>query len=100
MSKVTMATIKSFVRKNQDKLYISCLSSFDGMTDCVQQSDDCSFAPAKPTELNNSGTHTLGIRGAWFVGHSRDYFTPFSDSGFVGYEVSNCCGNFRIAVKQ
>lgn len=99
MAKVTLATIKSFVRKNRDALYIRTLSSFDGMTDCVQPCDNREFrkAEAAPEHMTRN---TLGVRGAWFVFDSRDYFTPISENGFIGYHVYNCCGSFDLAVKQ
>ena len=44
--------------------------------------------------------NTLGVAGAWFVNGSRDYFTEYMDDEFIGYEVSNCCGNFILAIKR
>lgn len=35
--KITRATIKSFVKKNKDQLYISNKSDFDGMVDGVTE---------------------------------------------------------------
>jgi len=98
MSKVTMATIKSFVRKNQGKLYIRTKTSFDGMTDGCEPCADRSFTPAQQSDLSNAPTHTLGIMGAWFVGQSRDYLTPINEGGYIGYHVYNCCGSFDLAV--
>ena len=97
MTKVTMATIKSFIRRNEGKLYIRCKSTFDGMVDGVRPVDGKpEFTPAQP------GAHaenSMGINGAWFVGGSRDYLTPISENGFVGFHVYNCCGSFDIAVR-
>ena len=42
--------------------------------------------------------HTLGVVGAWFVGRSRDYFSPFNEDGWTGIRVSNSCGSFVLAV--
>jgi hypothetical protein len=99
MSKVTMATIKSFVRKNQGKLYIRTKTRFDGMVDGCEPCKDQDFSPALQSDLTNASSHTLGIAGAWFVGQSRDYLNPINDGGFVGYHVYNCCGSFDLAVK-
>ncbi len=66
--KITKATLKSFVRKNADRLFIMNLSDFDGMTDCVQQNDAARFRPVKPSDIANPESHTLGISGAWLVG--------------------------------
>jgi len=94
--KATMATIKSFVKKNRQALLIDTESSFDGMQDGVRACEDRGFTPAL------EGPHpenTLGIQGAWFVGSSRDYLTPFCKDGLEGYRVYNCCGSFSLAIK-
>ena len=96
-SKITLSTIKAFVRKNPD-LLIKCVSDFDGMTDCVEQNRGAQFKKAEPSERNPE--NTLGIRGAWFVKGSRDYFTPFQENGLKGFEVYNCCGSFILAVQE
>lgn len=94
--KITLATVKSFVKKNRNGLYIRVGSRFDGMNDCVMPVNG-GFSPAK--ESGNT-ENTLGIAGAWFVRDSRDWFTPYDDGTFTGYEVSNCCGNFILAIKK
>jgi len=100
MKKITLATIKSFIRKNKSNLFLNVKSSFDGMTDCIEFRN-YGFNPIKNTEwAQNNHKHTMGIQGAWFVGQSRDYFSEYSKNGFFGYEVSNCCGSFVLAVKN
>ena len=95
--RITKATLKSFIRKNTDRLFIKNLSDFDPMTDCVQACDG-GFRPVGPAHVVNS--HNLGIAGAWLVGQSRDYFTSYKRDGFEGIEVYNSCGNFIIAVQR
>jgi hypothetical protein len=103
MSKITLSTVKSFIRKNDGKLFINVKSSFDGMTDCCESLHD-GFQPAKKSKLpecfSNCIDNTLGIAGAWFVGSSRDYFREYSDQTFTGITVSNCCGHFVLAIKK
>jgi hypothetical protein len=96
--KVTRSTIKSFIKRemSRDNLYIKNNSSFDGMVDCVMPITDTGFRKATPSNLSED--YTLGVSGAWFVGSSRDYFTPFANDNFIGYEVDNCCGSFLIAM--
>jgi len=95
----TMATIKSFIKKNDGKLFIKNLSNFDGMVDCVMPCDDKGFrAVTKPDEGYNH-ENKLGIQGAWFVLHGGDRVYEYSDGYYEGYEVYNCCGNFIIAVE-
>jgi hypothetical protein len=95
--RVTIATIKSFIRKHGDAVHIRYLSSFDGMTDCVQSFD----GPRAwhPRRVGEHPDHDLGIAGAWFVLRSRDYLSPITEDGFTGYHVSNSCGSFDLAVR-
>lgn len=97
MKKITLATIKSFINKNRNNLFINVQSSFNGMTDGVDPVDG-GFESARATDhvVNN----TLGIVGAWFVKRSNDYFTAYDDGKFVGYEVYNSCGTFVIALEK
>ncbi len=96
--KTTLATIKSFVKKNDGRLFIKCKSSFDGMVDCVMPTGDGAFHAALKADAHHDAN--LGIQGAWFVRGSRDWFTPYEDEQFTGYDVSNCCGSFTLAVKK
>lgn len=109
MAKITLATLKSFVRKNEGKLFIECCSSFDGMTDCVETNHDAEFKPAQKmyykdgrpfVALEGQFDNTLGYDGIWLVGGSRDYIKPYSENGFTGFNVYNCCGEFNIVVKD
>ena len=97
--KITRSTIKSFINREMKNgnLYIFNKSTFDGMVDGVRDCDDRGFrkvVPVEPTQYN------LGVQGAWFVGQSRDHFTPYSDNDFIGYEVYNSCGHFIIGMKR
>ena len=97
MKRVTLATIKSFIRKNEGKLYIKNKSSFDGMIDGCVQHNGARLDIA--TKTNAFPENTLGVSGAWFVRGGNDYFTAFNDGFFQGYEISNCCGRFLLAVQ-
>jgi hypothetical protein len=93
--KATLATIKIFIRKNREALLVRTASKFEGMTDCVENTQNPAFIKALP------GTHTnnLDVAGAWFVFDSCDYITPLNEPGLIGYNVYNCCGSFDIAIK-
>lgn len=97
MAKITLATVKAFIRKNRENLLISCKSSFDGSVDCVMPSGDSTFTPAQKAEYEHS--NNMNIAGAWFVFGSRDYITPFEKDGLRGFEIHNCCGSFALAIK-
>ena len=100
MKKTTLATIKSFIRKNKDNLFIQVESSFCGMSDMVEQNDNATFHAVDGAAVDFDDKHTLGITGFWLVNQSRDSFTPFDDGEFVGYVVYNACGSTVIAVKN
>lgn len=104
--RITLATIKAFIAKNRASLLISTRSRFDGMTDGVESCGDQTFRVAaapnregKPF-VSRDRDNTLGIAGAWFVFDSRDYFRPFDEKDLVGYRVSNCCGDFVLAIRK
>jgi len=94
--RVTVATIKSFAKKNAKNLVIKNLSHFDGMCDGVRNCENPTFRDASKVDVNVPYTWNIG---AWFVGSSRDYFTSYSRDGFVGFEIYNSCGSFILAVK-
>lgn len=100
--KITLATVKSFIRKNEGKLLISYKSSFNGMTDSVETSTKSAqeFRPVSKPEEGRNFENCLGIAGAWFVLHGRDSFSAINQDGLVGIHVYNCCGSFDLAVRQ
>lgn len=96
--KITLATVKSFIKKNSNNLFIKCETDFDGMTDCIQINNNAKFE-----KVNVDSTlrkNTLGINGAWFVGSSRDYFNLYELGELICINVSNCCGSFTIATTK
>ena len=95
--KPTVATLKSFIRKNRENLLVKCRADFDAMTDGLAWNKGAQFAPAVPAD--NTFRNNLGISGVWLVGRSRDYLTPFEGEGLKGFKVSNCCGSFEVAVR-
>ena len=97
--KITLATLKSFAKRNADNLFVKMESGFDGMTDMVEYDKDASF---NPTVINpeKSNYYRTGIQGVYTVGSSRDYFTLYEDEKFYGIEVYNCCGTSILAVKK
>jgi hypothetical protein len=95
--KTTKSTIKSFISKNINNLFINVTSSYDGMVDgCTSNHNGFTKAAKDDANVRN----TLGIAGAWFVNGSRDYFENYNENGFIGFSVSNCCGRFILAVKK
>jgi len=98
MSKATLTTIKSFIRKSGSSLEILKKSSFDSMSDCCEQTEKRFFVPCVSTE--RFPENTLGIEGAWFVGRGRDLFSTYETENFIGYEIYNSCGTFFLAVKK
>ena len=98
MSKITKATLKSFVRNNSENLFVKVSSSFDGMTDCVESVNGTyKKVTINPEKANCS--HTLGVSGIWLT-NSKNYFSHYEKDGFVGIEVYNCCGCFVVVTRS
>lgn len=97
--KITLATVKKFIRENANNLFVNCTSSFDGMTDCVESRDD-GFTKVDPQKINMNQEHDLGIERLWFVRGSRDYFEPYEDVMYSGIRIFNSCGSSVIATKK
>lgn len=96
MSKITKATFKSFLKKNEGKLYIKTISGFDAMSDCVVSTEDNGYTLLKPAAYVHE--NNLGYEGVWLVGGS-DSFEPSHEGDFNGIKVYNCCGSFTLAVQ-
>lgn len=94
--KITLATIKSFIRKNRAELLVNVKSSFDSSID-GQSSRNDGFKRA--TESDCPCANNLGISGLWFVGGGRNFFDPYSENGLTGYKIGNCCARFIVAIK-
>lgn len=95
--KITMATLKSFAQRNKNNLFSREISSFSGMTDCVEKSNT-NWVRSEIKEPG--GYYQTGIQGVYTVGCSRDYFTLYEDDIYIGIEVYNSCGTTIIAVKK
>lgn len=95
--KITIATVKSFIQRNREDLYINVRSEFDGMTDGIESRHD-GFRPAQ--WVTQSPQNDFGVGGAWFVGSSRDSLRLYEDDTYVGIEVYNACGSFILAVQK
>lgn len=97
--KITLATLKRFVRANRERLLIRVTSSFDGMTDGVERVRGAKFAPIESRGSPNN-RDTLGIAGLWLVGSSRDRFSHYEDSSYTGIRCYNSCGAWAVAVRE
>lgn len=89
--KITMATLKSFIKKSEN-LFVEVKSSFDGMVDCVM--------PVKAAMRPVSKEDAIGYSGVWCVGNSRDYLTFAETDTHFGITVSNCCGCGTLWTKK
>lgn len=95
-NKVTLATVKAFIKNNSNNLYAKTKSSFDGMTDCVQNVEGACYEKVDPTSINMKDECRLGISQLWFVRGSRDNFRVIEDAKVFGYEINNSCGTSMI----
>lgn len=96
--RITLATVKSFIKKNEGKLFVNPKSHFDGMVDCVMPNENSGFKPAQPSYTPRE--NNFNMQGVWFVFGGGDSYTPYDDGKFQGFDVYNCCGNFIIAVEK
>ena len=96
--KITLATLKSFAKRNEKNIYSNLVSSFSGMTDMVEDNDKPQWNKSEVAEP--TGYCKTGISGIYTVGQSRDYFEIYEDSQYFGIEVYNSCGTTILAVKK
>jgi hypothetical protein len=96
--KITLATFKSWIRKNEGSIFINVKSEFDGMTDGCEPCRD-GFKPADQ-EIDHSCANNMGIDGCWLVLGGGDHFTHYETDTHLGIEVSNCCGRFIVATEK
>lgn len=109
--KITIATVKSFIKKHRASLLINVYSSFDGMQDMVTTTGDHGFHPIRNREWYDRDTgkyvpvphdncDSLGICGVWFVNGSRDRCRVYDTPTHTGYTVYNCCGEWTVAISK
>ena len=96
-AKITLATLKSFLNKNENNIFIKVVSSFDGMTDCVERVED-EFT--KVTRSESPKDYNLGFSGLYLVGQSRDTIRHFENDNFIGFDVYNSCGSCIVATPK
>ena len=96
MKKITLAGLKSFIRKNKDNLYIKVKSDFDGMIDGIMEVD-MDWKKVEVEKIDFADKNTMGICGAWLVGGSRDRIQITDDGEII--TVGNCCGSWEICRK-
>ena len=81
--KITLATLKSFVKKSNE-LFVETKSNFDGWDDCVK--------PVAKNFSKVSKEDAIGFKGVYCVGRSADWFSFTETDTHYGIKVSNCCG--------
>jgi len=97
MKKITLATVKKFIRENKENLFVKENSSFDGMVDGVRSNHNAKYQKVDSSKIDlNNSRGDLGISGFWIVGGSRDNFSSFEENNMVGISVYNCCGDCVI----
>lgn len=96
MSKITLATIKSFIKKNQNGLFIKHLEQKSFTDSLVAIKDDFRKVEVK----FNDNDMSFGVPSAHFsrYGSRYQYLTAYSDNNFWGYKICNSVGSFIIAV--
>lgn len=95
--RATVATLKSFIKKNLQNLFIARESSFNGQSDCVDSCDNQEFHKA---EISTAESNALGIKDTFLTYGTKNWITAFDNSEFIGFNVYNCCGSFTLAIKK
>lgn len=85
--KITLATLKAFINK-AETLYVEHVSSFNGMSDCVES---CNSGLKQIDKAD-----AIGFKGVYLVGSSRDYFQYVETETHYGIKVFNSCGSSKI----
>ena len=96
--KITLASLKSFAKRNEDKLFFKEKSGFSSMSDMVEQNSNPEWHKSK-VSLDKVYYRT-GIDGIYTVGSSRDYFEIYQDDDYYGIEVYNSCGSSILAIRK
>lgn len=92
---ITAITVRSFVKRNEGKVFIKKTAEFDGMTDCVEQVSDNWHKAEYCLNIRRG----IGLQGVYII-DGRTYYYAYEDSEFVGYRYSNCVERGIIAVKR
>lgn len=97
MKKITKSTLKAFINKAFENLFVKVESDFDPYTDCLE---NIKKPWKKATIDNDSGSqkYTLGINDIWIT--SSTNYRIYKDNTFIGIYWFNCCGSGMVAVKQ
>jgi len=85
--KITKATLKMFIRKNKDNLFLEVKSDFDGMVDCVM--------PCKSPKRKIDCSNLDFSKDCWGLDLSLvggDKINKIKN----GFEVKNCCGKYFL----
>ena len=98
MKKITLATVKSWIKKNHGNIYIQIKNDFCGYNDCVIANKEPTWELASHNQ--NVNDNTLGINGAWVVKQSRDSLNAYDDNQYQGFYIYNCTGSFYIGIKK
>jgi hypothetical protein len=96
--RITLATIKSFIRKNKENLFIRTTRSYDLIESFSKTSDNLNFRPIESTDL--SIQYTLGIKDVWIAGQGRDGFLAYENDKYIGYDIYNVCHAFNLVIKK
>lgn len=101
--KITLTTFKSFIKKNEKNLFVQTKSKFDGMIDGCNYFKNPPFEPVQwreGTGLNMEFKSNFNIQSLYIVPGSRNSFSPFENENYIGIDVYNCCGSWRVCIPK
>lgn len=86
--RITLATLKSFIRNSKRQLFVEQHSEFKLMTDMIESVD----RDITPVEKEDA----IGHKGVWCVFRASNYFKFAEKGGHYGITVCNCCGSWTL----
>lgn len=93
--KITKATLKSFIKKNLNNILVGYKSSFNSMSDMIEETK-CNFSKLNIDKYDEKKS-TLGLFNL-HLHVDRLYIENFETSEYKGYNVYSCCGEYNIVI--
>jgi len=100
-SKITLATFKSFIKKNQGNLYCEGKKGYDGNDLWNHTSIGWKKAEIDPLNLietlENYGVTLISDTAQYY---KPDYFKLFETETYFGIQIINCLTGGKVAIKK
>jgi hypothetical protein len=96
----TLATVKAFMKKNADRLFVQNQGDYNKQTKSFEYYSEPRPWRSVAGLYNPNSPNDFGI-GVWFARGEDNSVRPYSDADvFEGFAVTNCYSAFVVAVKN